>query len=153
MLALVVTFLASFSIGPFTNLLLESSGGWRSVVGYMMELTTLTITFMIIFRVYPNEHVYWGAAFAGAFSSAVMLMIAKFGFRAYTSSVLDRSGLLYGSVTWFMALALWIYLVGVLILFGAEFAAAFQHRQQVLEENGKGGEEINQDQGEVPIIS
>ncbi|MFN2146376.1 MAG: YihY/virulence factor BrkB family protein [Anaerolineales bacterium] len=160
-LALVITFLASFSIGPFTNLLLESSGGLRWVVGYMMELTTLTITFMIIFRVYPNEHVYWGAAFAGAFSSAVMLMIAKLGFRTYTSSVLDRSGLLYGSVTWFMTLALWIYLVGVLILFGAEFAAAFQHRQQVLERYRKGveeveeakEEEIEEEPGEVPVAS
>ncbi|MBN2045410.1 MAG: YihY/virulence factor BrkB family protein [Anaerolineales bacterium] len=136
-LAIVVTFLASFSIGPITNLLLESTGGGRWITAYLMELTTLTLIMTIIFRVYPNEHVYWGAAFAGAFSSAILLMIAKFGFRLYTSSVLNRSGLLYGSVTWFMTLALWIYLVGVLILFGAEFAAAFQYRQKVLAQNKK----------------
>ena len=134
-LAIVITFLASFSIGPFTNFILESSGGLRWIVGYLMELTTLTLVMMIIFRVYPNEHVYWGAAFSGAFTSAVLLMIAKFGFRLYTASVLNRSGLLYGSVTWFMTLALWIYLIGVLILFGAEFAAAFQYRQMSLKRN------------------
>jgi membrane protein len=134
-LAIVVTFLASFSIGPITNLLLESTGSGRWIAAYLMELTTMTMVMMIIFRVFPNEYVYWGAAFAGAFSSAVLLMVAKFGFRLYTSIVLARSGLLYGSVTWFMTLALWIYLVGVLILFGAEFAAAFQYRQMVLEEN------------------
>jgi membrane protein len=136
-LAIVVTFLASFFIGPFTNLILESSGSGRWLVAYLMELTTLTMVMMIIFRVYPNEHVYWGAAFAGAFSSAVLLIVAKFGFRLYTSLVLSRSGLIYGSVTWFMTLALWIYLVGVLILFGAEFAAAFQYRQKVLAQNKK----------------
>ena len=136
-LAIVVTFLASFFIGPFTNLILESTGSGRWIVTYLMELTTLTLIMLVIFRVYPNEHVYWGAAFAGAFSSAVLLMLAKFGFRLYTSSVLNRSGLLYGSVTWFMTLALWIYLVGVLILFGAEFAAAFQYRQDVLMQNKK----------------
>ena len=95
----------------------------------------MTIVMMMIYRIYPNEHVNWGAAFSGAFSAAVTLILAKFGFRLYTQVVVARSGLLYGSVTWFLTLALWIYLVGVLILFGAEFAAAFQKRQEILAAN------------------
>jgi membrane protein len=134
-LALVVTFLASFVIGPVTKFLVDHAGGGRLAVGYLMELIALTLVMMALFRIYPNEHVYWGAAFAGAFFSAVMLIIAKFGFRLYTSIVLARSGLLYGSLTWFLTLALWVYFVGVLVLFGAEFAAAFQLRQDILAEN------------------
>jgi membrane protein len=152
-LAIVVTFLASFFIGPFTNYLLESSGAGRWILTYLMELTTLVLVMMIIFRVYPNEHVYWGASFAGAFTSAVLLMIAKFGFRLYTTSVLNRSGLLYGSVTWFMTLALWIYLMGVLILFGAEFAAAFQYRQIVMERHARSKRKSKKEAKKPPLAS
>lgn len=98
-----------------------------------MELATLTIVMMIIYRIYPNEHVYWSASFTGASIAALLLIIAKFIFRLYTSIVVARSGLLYGSLTWFLTLALWVYLVGVLILFGAEFASAYQKRQEILE--------------------
>ncbi len=136
-LALVVTFLASFFIGPLTNVVLDQTGSGRQIAGYLMELATLTIVMMMIYRIYPNEHVKWGAAFSGAFSVSILLIVAKFGFRLYTSLVLARSGLLYGSLTWFLTLALWIYLVGVLILFGAEFAAAFQKRQEIIAANNK----------------
>jgi membrane protein len=134
-MALVVTFLASFFIGPLTNIVLDQAGSGRQIAGYLMELTTLTMVMMMVYRIYPNEHVKWGAAFAGAFSAAVALIVAKFGFRLYTQIVVARSGLLYGSLTWFLTLALWVYLVGVLILFGAEFAAAFQKRQEILAAN------------------
>ena len=39
---------------------------------------------------------------------------------------------LIGMTAWFLALALWVYLVAILMLFGAEIAAAFQKRQQRL---------------------
>jgi membrane protein len=131
-LALVVTFVSSFVIGPFANMLLENSGFGRETLRYVMELTALTVVMMLLYRIFPNEHVHWSAAFTGAFSAAVLLIVAKFAFRVYTAVVVETSGLLYGSLTWFLTLALWVYMVGVLILFGAEFAAAFQRRQQIL---------------------
>jgi len=131
-LALVVTYLASFIIGPMTTAFLENSGDGRWLIGYLMELITLTTVMMLVYRIYPNEHVRWGAAFSGAFSAGVLVMVAKFGFRLYTQIVVARSGLLYGSLTWVLTLMLWVYLVGALILFGAEFAAAFQKRQEIL---------------------
>jgi len=134
-LALVVTFLASFFIGPMTSAILENSGDGRWLVGYLMELVTLTMVMMLIYRIYPNEHVRWSAAFTGAFSAGILVMVAKFSFRLYTQIVVARSGLLYGSLTWVLTLMLWVYLVGALILFGAEFAAAFQKRQEILEAN------------------
>ncbi len=132
-LALVITYLASFFIGPMTTAILENSGDGRWLVGYLMELVTLTTVMMLIYRIYPNEHVRWSAAFTGAFSAGILVMVAKFSFRLYTQIVVARSGLLYGSLTWVLTLMLWVYLVGSLILFGAEFAAAFQKRQEILE--------------------
>ena len=132
-LALVVTYLASFIIGPMTSAILENSGGGRWLLGYLMELVTLTTVMMLVYRIYPNEYVRWSAAFTGAFSAGILVMVAKFSFRLYTMLVVARSGLLYGSLTWVLTLMLWVYLIGVLILFGAEFAAAFQKRLEILE--------------------
>ena len=132
-LALVSTFLASFFISPFTNTLLERSGPGRQVVSYLLELSAVTIVLLLLYRIFPNETVKWEAAFSGGFSAAVLIIFARFVFRLYTSIVIARSGLLYGSLTWFLTFALWIYLVGVLALFGAEFAAAYQRRQEIIE--------------------
>jgi len=131
-LSLVLTFIASFFFGQITNSVLDNSGLNHETVRYLMELVSLTVAIMLLYRIFPNENVHWSAAFSGAFSAAVLLMMAKLGFGFYTSLVIARNGLLYGSLTWFLTVALWVYLVGVLILFGAEFAATFQQRQQIL---------------------
>ena len=131
-ITLMFIFIISFFVGPLTSLLLKNSGISQQTMSYLIEMSTLTIVFMLLYRIFPNETVHWGAAFSGAFSAAVLVMVAKFGFRLYTILVIQRSGLLYGSLTWFLILALWVYLLAVLTLFGAEFAAAFQHRQNIL---------------------
>jgi len=131
-ITLMFIFIISFFIGPLTSLLLENSRISQQTISYLIEMVSLTIIMMLLYRIFPNETVNWSAAFSGAFSAAVMLMIGKFVFRLYTILVIQRSGLLYGSLTWFLILALWVYLVAVLTLFGAEFAAAFQHRQRIL---------------------
>ena len=131
-ITLMIIFIISFFIGPLTSLLLENSGISQQTLSYLIEMVSLTIIMMLLYRIFPNETVNWGAAFSGAFSATVMLMIGKFAFRLYTILVIQRSGLLYGSLTWFLILALWVYLVAVLTLFGAEFAAAFQQRQRII---------------------
>jgi len=130
--SLVLTFLASFFFGQITSFMLDNSGTISETIRYLIELSSLTLVMMILYRIFPNETVHWGAAFTGAFFAAVLLMIAKLGFGIYTSLVVERNGLVYGSLTWFLTVALWVYLVGVLILFGAEFAATFQQRQKIL---------------------
>ena len=129
---LLLTFTTSFIMGPITNILMNQTIISHQTVNYLIELVSLTVVMMLLYRIFPNELVHWSAAFSGAFFAAVLVMISKFGFRIYTILVIQRSGLLYGSLTWFLTLALWVYLVGVLMLFGAEFAAAFQRRQQIL---------------------
>ncbi len=132
---LVVSFIASFIIGPVTNFLLDRTGSGRQIFSYLFELFSVTVVLLLIYRVFPNRTVDWNAAFAGAFSAGVLVIFAKFAFRVYTSLVINRSGLLYGSLTWFLTFALWVYLLAILSLFGAEFAAAYQRRQDIIRSN------------------
>lgn len=141
-ITLVVIFVASFIIGPTTNLLLEHTGPGKQILSYLFELSSVTIVFLLIYRVLPNRTVEWNAAFGGAFSAGVLVTVAKVGFRIYTALVIDRNGLLYGSLTWFLTFALWVYFLALLVLFGAEFAAAYQRRQDIRHRNKTMGHEI-----------
>jgi membrane protein len=138
-LAVVVIFLASFFFGPFTASILDGFPLDSQTLNYLMQMIVVTIIAMLLYRIYPNEQVEWGAAFVGAFTAAIMIVLAKFLFGFYTIIVTAQSGLLYGSLTWFLTMALWVYLVGSLFLFGAEFSAAFQTRQQILRQNANSG--------------
>lgn len=132
---LVLSFIASFIIGPVTTILLDHTGSGRQVLNYLFELFSVTVVLLLIYRIFPNRTVEWNAAFAGALSAGTLVIFAKFAFRVYTALVLNRSGLLYGSLTWFLTFALWVYLLAVLSLFGAEFAAAYQRRQDIIRQS------------------
>ena len=66
------------------------------------------------------------------FHVAMLIVLARFGFGVYTQVVIVNYGLLYGSLAWFVTLALWVYILALMALFGAEFAAEFQKRQETL---------------------
>jgi membrane protein len=132
-LALVLFFLASFVFGPVADLVLEGQIFFeRQTIDYLTELVLITLVLMVLYAIFPNESVHWGAAFLGAFSSAVLIVLARFGFGVYTRVIIDNYGLLYGSLAWFVTLALWVYILALMALFGAEFAAEFQKRQEAL---------------------
>lgn len=133
-LTIAITFIASFIVGPLTTLLLEHTGPGKQIVSYLFELFSVTAVLLLMYRIFPNRTVDWDAAFAGAFTAGVLVIIAKFAFRLYTSLIIDRSGLLYGSLAWILTVALWVYLLAILSLFGAEFAAAYQHRQEIIKQ-------------------
>lgn len=133
--ALVMFFLASFVLGPIADLIIEGQILFeRQTIDYLAELVLITLVLMVLYAIYPNETVNWGAAFMGAFISAVLIVVTRFGFRVYTQVVIDNYGFLYGSLAWFVTLALWVYILALMALFGAEFAAEFQRRQELLKE-------------------
>jgi membrane protein len=132
-LALVLFFLASFVFGPIADLVIEGQIFFeRQTIDYLTELVMVTLVLMVLYAIFPNEAVHWGAAFMGAFFSAVLIVLVRFGFGVYTQVVIDNYGLLYGSLAWFVTLALWVYILALMALFGAEFAAEFQKRQETL---------------------
>ena len=132
-LTLVVFFLATFVLGPVAELFVEGQILFeRQTMDYIIELVMITLVLMVLYGIYPNKTVHWGAAFIGAFISAVLIVLTRFGFGVYTGVVINRYGLLYGSLAWFVTLALWVYILALMALFGAEFAAEFQNRQEIL---------------------
>jgi membrane protein len=87
------------------------------------------ITFVIVvavvtllYRWLPNTAIRWRDVFLPAVAVALLGTAAKFGFAWYLSTVAHFNRI-YGPVAAVAGLMLWMFLAGVLLLFGAELSA------------------------------
>ena len=69
------------------------------------------------------------SALAGAIICTSLIEVAKSVFTLYLGSAFVNYGAVYGSLTWMVALALWVYLVGILFFLGAEITAGLERQQ------------------------
>ncbi len=132
---LVVVFLLLLLSTPALNVLasLERPSDDRAAVfeGPLSMLIAsgipLLVTFAALLALYrwaPNTRVEWAEAFWPALSVAFIFEVAKRVFAWYVSSDLVDYRVVYGSLGAVVALLLWIYLTGMLLLFGAHLSAA-----------------------------
>jgi membrane protein len=83
--------------------------------------------FFVSYRYFPNRRVHLGAALAGAVLASLLWETAKQLFRWYivTVGVYDR---VYGPLGVLVALSMFAYYTGVVVILGAEYAAALDAR-------------------------
>ena len=82
-----------------------------------------TVTFFLIYRLVPHRKVPWPHALAGGIVAAVLFEAAKEGFAWYVSFA-PMYSVVYGTFAVVPFFLLWIYLSWLIVLFGAELAAA-----------------------------
>jgi membrane protein len=83
--------------------------------------------FMVTYRYFPNRRVHLGAVTAGAVLASAMWEVAKQLFRWYivTVGIYDQ---LYGPLGALVAIAMFAYYSGIVVILGAEYAAALDAR-------------------------
>lgn len=96
---------------------------WSTVVQVLPWIFSF-LMFFALYRWVPNTDVRWRAALGGAAVAGLGWELAKSGFAWYLSSGLVRYRLVYGSLGTVVALLFWIYLSGMVALFGAHLSAA-----------------------------
>lgn len=92
---------------------------------FFVSWTVFTLLFMLV----PNRRVRFRDAALGAFLSALLFEVAKFGFVAYISNA--NYTVIYGALATIPIFLFWLYLVWVVVLLGASFTASlttFQDR-------------------------
>ena len=80
--------------------------------------------FFLLFLWAPNTKVPWRAALIGAIVSGLGWDIATAGFSWYLTSGIATYELVYGSLGAIVALMLWFYIIGLVILYGAHLGGA-----------------------------
>lgn len=94
---------------PFTAFLL------KYVITYILLFTLVALFYKLL----PKRKIRTSSILIGAFVTAVLIEIAKYLFSYYVSEVI-RINTLYGSVSTFLALLMWLFYAWAVFLFGAE---------------------------------
>ncbi len=85
--------------------------------------------FSLLYRILPYTKIAWAEVWPGALLAGFAWEVAKYGFTFYLTGFASYS-LVYGSVAAIIALLLWSYISGVIILLGAEFTVQYARRRR-----------------------
>lgn len=119
----------------FIEAKVEGVWGLRDIVGgvlvagsVVMPLVMLWFLLFITYRFLPNTRVRSRPAAWGAFLAAILLALAKPLFSIYAVNAFQGNyGRVYGQIATVPLFLLWIWLLWVIVLFGAEIAFAKQN--------------------------
>lgn len=89
------------------------------IVNLALTLLIISTLFGTIFKVLPDAVIRWKDVGAGAFFTAILFMLGKFGITYYISNSNVDSA--FGTAGSLVILLLWIYYSSLILYFGAEF--------------------------------
>jgi membrane protein len=112
-------------IARYVNRLPWSATLWFFGRPLLLASTTVAL-FALLYRFLPRATLSWADVWPGAIVGGVGWEVLKRAFVWYTTSAADWTAI-YGPITGVIGLLLWLYLSAQVLLFGAEFAAAYAH--------------------------
>jgi membrane protein len=83
----------------------------------------ITVMFALMFKFLPDTDVAWRDVWFGAFITAVLFVIGKFGIGLYLS--MSEVGSAYGVAGSLILILVWIYYSALILFFGAELTQAW----------------------------
>ena len=92
--------------------------GWHTGGIFLLSWMVFTLMFVLV----PNKRIQLREALFGALLSAILFDLAKTGFVAYVSNA--NYAEIYGALATIPIFLFWLYLVWIVILFGASLASA-----------------------------
>ncbi len=114
----VGTLLMWFSISVSTNWLFK----------YLLPWLFMYAALLLIYNALPNTVVQWKSALVGALIAGTFFQNARVIFGYYLANIVGKNySMIYGGALAIPILAVWIYIVWVIILLGAEITHAVQH--------------------------
>jgi len=139
LLSALLFFLSLYStpvielVSRLSSVLLSSSPVSPSLVmnlaSKILPYLLTALSFSFFYTVLPSTHVAWVEVLPGALLASFAWEVAKIGFTVYLGGFASYN-LVYGSVAAVIAVLLWSYISGVIILLGAEFTVQYAKRRR-----------------------
>lgn len=125
LISLVMTALISELTNWFMQYLPDFLVYLFYVLEFLLSLLIITVLFALIFKVLPDVKVPWRVVWMGAFITALLFVIAKFGLGIYFGQT--DPGSTYGAAGSIVLIMLWISYSCMILFFGAEFTKEYAH--------------------------
>lgn len=104
---------------------LESLRWVPQITSYATSLALVFIVSALLYAYLPNRRPHWGSVLLGAAVCAALYSIAQIAFAMYTAYAAYAFAI-YGALSALVVLLLWLYLIGVIFLYGAHVSAAWE---------------------------
>jgi membrane protein len=94
------------------------------LVGWSVSIVSVFVLFLLIYRVLPNAQQTWGSVVPGTLLSAVLILAISQLFPLYVAVFPPTHA--YSVFGVFLVLTFWLYLLGIVLVLGAELNAFLQ---------------------------
>lgn len=151
--ARITTYWAAMTLGPLlliAAMTINSGQQMAAVIQWMGNLPTplnqifgfivklmpffmLSMGFTIFYKLMPNTKVQWGAAFVGGVCGGTLWQLNNLAVVFYVSRVVTNNKI-YGSLGMIPVIMASLYFGWLFLLFGAQFAYAFQNRRAYVQD-------------------
>ena len=111
------------------------------LISQLLPLVLISVTFALFYKLMPNTKVRFSAAFVGGTLAGTAWYLFNL-FSLYLGSSAVTASAIYGSLALVPLLMVGLYVVWVIVLFGAQVAYAFQNRESYMQE--RIAENVNQ---------
>ena len=128
-ISLVQEVLSRFPLPTFLGLSLDQAMIWAWVVSWVLVPLGVGALFLMLYRLLPSDPVPLAYALPGALFSGVAWKLAGFLYLEYGVRFGSISAV-YGSIWYIVGLMIWLYIVAVVFLAGAEIVYVYTHRQK-----------------------
>jgi membrane protein len=89
------------------------------IINAAITLLAIGILFAIIFKVLPDAKLKWRDVWVGAFATAILFMLGRFGIGLYLNK--SHPGSTFGAAGSMIIILLWVYYSSIILYFGAAF--------------------------------
>ena len=142
LVSLVLSALVSALGSEIAAYLPSTIGSWvPRALDFAVSLIMITLLFAAIYKILPDAEIHWREVWVGAFATAVLFVIGKFGIGIYLGQ--SNPGSAYGAAGSLAIVLFWIYLSTLILLLGAEFTQVWARRY---------GKRIRPSQGAVRMV-
>ncbi|SFE89325.1 YihY/virulence factor BrkB family protein [Alteribacillus iranensis] len=137
-LGLIVSVIIAMLLPVFGNVILEfvssliglggSSVVLFQVLRWAISIIVLTALLLILYRVAPNKKLPFKHVLPGALAGSLLWQLISLGFSFYVSNFGSYSAT-YGSLGGVIILMIWFFLIGIILMVGAEINVVYHRRK------------------------
>jgi membrane protein len=114
------------------------------IVTTLVSMAVISVLFAAMFKFLPDATVRWRSVWVGGIATAVLFELGKLGIGLYLGR--SNPGNAFGAASALAVILVWIYYVGMLVLFGAEFTQHYAEARGHAVEPKKGAVRVRDEE-------